>query len=512
MTRHINGLEVTGILAHGNTITITDIYSRLGIRENVKPKYVNLGDSKLGSVLGRDQNNYFHTDTIIDPSIKSGQLSSSIKRNNKGTINATKSLFGECPVDENKPILHYCERFYNFDAASDSCWSDTVVFTPAISPLECYRIVINGIECSYMSSAAPTALEINNGLAASINANFGGIIKAGVNGSKTNSVNFASESTIMNFSSSSNLTGGYFNNSINLKRNRLFRNFGSSYANAYISGDGVGSFISTEYTPSQNNYDFCGPIGEETTHLKSFEWVRERYYYVRGTVNKFDAQWRKYVGTAWQNTRHYLQVERSDMFVANPLTPNTVYTITMLGTSYNFTTDANPTGDEFVSGFAKLINADSLCPVTCSLGYSAANQTLYKNANNWLWFTTKNGKEYPEITHSTNIRRMDYRLGFNQLRLDQISNRCGRGVEKVDIHVGYQHLDDEYCIVYAGDASTLSACTDLIPMPQVEWSKDSASFFFVESGILPTKAYFYVQNGFDPILGPKYVSYSGVRP
>jgi hypothetical protein len=507
MTLHINGLEVTGTVAHGNTITITDIYSRLGTRENIKPKYVNFGDSKFGSILGRDQSNYFHTDTIIDTAIKSGALSSSIKRNNKGTINATKSLFGELPVDDSKPILHYCERFYNFDAASDSCWSDTVVFTPVAVPLYTYKITINGVECSHTASTAPTVLEITTGLAASINANLGGIIKAGVNGSKTNSVNFASESTVMTFTAGENLTGGYFNDSINLKRNRLFRNFGSSYANAYISGHGVGSFISTEHTPSQNNYEFCGPISEEVTHLKSFEWIRERYYYVRGTINKFDAQWRKYVGTAWQNTKHYFQVERADIFLPVSLIPSTIYTLTIASTGYNFTTDANPTAEEFVNGFAKIINADSSCPVTCSIGYTAANQTLYKNPNNWLWLTPKSGQTYPEISYSTNIKRMDYRLGFNQLRLDQISNRCGRGVEKVDIHVGYQHIDDEYFIVYAGDASTFSACKDLIPMPQVAWSKESASFNFVETGIAASKAYFYVQNGVD-----SFVSHSGVRP
>jgi hypothetical protein len=500
-----NGLALIGTVAHGNALTLTDGFNRFGTRANVKPVYVNLGNAKVGSALGRVTADYHPPESVVDTVVKNGQLSGSIRRNHKGTINATNSIFGEMPVDDTKPIIHYVERYYDFDIASSAAWSDTVVYVPTVQASTLYRVTLNTINCDYTSSASPTALEISTGLRDAINANFAPTINALLSG---NNLQFQSESTVMTFTASANLVGGYNNNSINLKRNRTFRSFGGQYADVYFSGDGFGSFMSTEFTPSQNNSNFLGSIGEEVVHTLPFMWNCEQYHYKRGSgVNLFDAEWRKYRNNVWQNYVKYKFCEIADMFTPNgAIQASTLYTITINGTPYNYTTDASPTGDEFVDGFAALINGDSGCPVTCSLGSVAANPTLYKNPNNWIWLTPKLGQNYPTISISGNITRLDYRLPQNQIRLDQISNRCARGSTTANIHLGYQIVDDEYKYICAGNAPTLAACTEMVPMPQTAWGIGSVSFQFVETAIPAANAYFYVCTGIDT-----YLNSAGIR-
>lgn len=115
-----DGLSVSGIIAHGQVLTISDGESRLGARANAKPLYVNLGDSKGGSTLGRLTNDYFHSSAAINSNQPLGQIEQAVQVdfNQAGSV----ASFGGLPFISNselKPLIQYIERYYDFlnDAA-----------------------------------------------------------------------------------------------------------------------------------------------------------------------------------------------------------------------------------------------------------------------------------------------------------------------------------------------------------------------------------------------------------
>jgi hypothetical protein len=68
-----SSLSLVGVVAHGSTLTINDALARFGARTKVKPLFVNLGNEKAGSPLGRITANYYSADSVLDTAIKNGQ-------------------------------------------------------------------------------------------------------------------------------------------------------------------------------------------------------------------------------------------------------------------------------------------------------------------------------------------------------------------------------------------------------------------------------------------------------
>lgn len=106
-----DGLNASGTVGHGNTMTVTDSDSRFGTRTNTKPVYVNLGDGKTGSSLGRQTGDFFASDASYGTSIKLGSLSGSVRRD----MDDSDAAFGGIDVGAGaKPFIHYVERYYDF--------------------------------------------------------------------------------------------------------------------------------------------------------------------------------------------------------------------------------------------------------------------------------------------------------------------------------------------------------------------------------------------------------------
>lgn len=110
-------LSVSGTIAHGGSITITDALSRLGSRANAKPLYVSLGTQKAGLSLGRLTGDYYHANTAASSTRQLGSITQTYRFDHKGleTANAiwgNENFFTE---DATRPLLQYVERYYDFD-------------------------------------------------------------------------------------------------------------------------------------------------------------------------------------------------------------------------------------------------------------------------------------------------------------------------------------------------------------------------------------------------------------
>jgi hypothetical protein len=110
-----SALAFSGTLAHGQIITFSspDQSVNFGVREDVKPRYVNLGDSRNGSTLGRITADNFHAGCTVQTALKCGQMAGAIKHD-ASSVNGA-GAFGQnyngSPV---RPIIDYTERWYDF--------------------------------------------------------------------------------------------------------------------------------------------------------------------------------------------------------------------------------------------------------------------------------------------------------------------------------------------------------------------------------------------------------------
>lgn len=105
-------IVITGTVAHGETITLTTEVFNFGTRTNVKPLYVNIGDSKAGSSLGRVTTDFFVASAESQSIVANGEAAGSVCCDLKGEHNAT---FQGMLFDADKPLIAYLERYYDFD-------------------------------------------------------------------------------------------------------------------------------------------------------------------------------------------------------------------------------------------------------------------------------------------------------------------------------------------------------------------------------------------------------------
>lgn len=109
----------TGTLAHGQTITVSDVQSRFGARTNVKPLYVNIGDGKAGSSLGRNVGDYYHNTASVthQTTKKLGQLPGAVLADMAAIdaeVGTPQPIFSLSIAASINPIIHYIERWYDF--------------------------------------------------------------------------------------------------------------------------------------------------------------------------------------------------------------------------------------------------------------------------------------------------------------------------------------------------------------------------------------------------------------
>ena len=103
----------SGTVSHGSVLTVSDSDSQFGVRVNTQPLYVNLGDGKAGSALGRDTSDKFTGDTVYQTAVKHGQLPGATYIDHNSS---SSSIWDAIVVpDGNKPIISYVERYYDFN-------------------------------------------------------------------------------------------------------------------------------------------------------------------------------------------------------------------------------------------------------------------------------------------------------------------------------------------------------------------------------------------------------------
>ena len=109
------GVNFIGTIGHGNTLRITDSLARFGTRQNVKPLFVNFGDSRFGHALGRITSEHINSNCALDTGVKNGSLASSYRYDIKNF--GDNGMLGQ-PIttqDQAKPLIQYVERLYGFD-------------------------------------------------------------------------------------------------------------------------------------------------------------------------------------------------------------------------------------------------------------------------------------------------------------------------------------------------------------------------------------------------------------
>jgi hypothetical protein len=112
-----DGLSLSGTVAHGSIVTITDWSARFGNRTNVKPLYVSLGDQRQGNGLGRKTGDYYHVHSEASNVQTVGAISQTLRFDFKGTETANAIWGNEIffTEDPSRPLLQYLERYYDFD-------------------------------------------------------------------------------------------------------------------------------------------------------------------------------------------------------------------------------------------------------------------------------------------------------------------------------------------------------------------------------------------------------------
>lgn len=105
-------LSISGRMQHGEEITIaTNGDFDFGTRGNIKPLYVNLGDSKVSSSLGRVAVDIFRETSVAQEVVRNGKSDGSIKCD----LMLTNSTTGSLVFDPEKPVIVAVDRFYDFD-------------------------------------------------------------------------------------------------------------------------------------------------------------------------------------------------------------------------------------------------------------------------------------------------------------------------------------------------------------------------------------------------------------
>jgi len=159
------GISFIGTVGHGNIMTITaheDTGISFGTRENVKPLFVNFGDSRSGNSLGRLTTAHITSNATSDTVVKAGALTSSWRLDLK--------VFGDDgffvnPVttqDRTKPLIQYIERRYGFDFDDPKIQNNKYYFQQW-GELNTYTHEITIDDRTYSHTNDGTAGSINNG-------------------------------------------------------------------------------------------------------------------------------------------------------------------------------------------------------------------------------------------------------------------------------------------------------------------------------------------------------------
>lgn len=112
----IGSISWSGVIAHGQTLTIEDEESRFGARSEVKPLYVQLGGQRGGSSLGRDTGDYWVSAVTVSSEQSLGQITQPLKRDfaipdtGNASFDGLPFIFG----GQLTPFIQYCERYYDF--------------------------------------------------------------------------------------------------------------------------------------------------------------------------------------------------------------------------------------------------------------------------------------------------------------------------------------------------------------------------------------------------------------
>lgn len=163
-----DGVNFIGAIGHGNELTITDSLARFGTRENVKPFFVNLGDSFSGNALGRDTAAHLNTNATIDGVVKLGGFSSSLKFNireygNSGIISAPITLSTE------KPIIQYIERREQFNYNDPQIQCNGYYFSNfGSSNTRVFTITIDGVGYTHTNDGTPASIGNSSTVATTI--------------------------------------------------------------------------------------------------------------------------------------------------------------------------------------------------------------------------------------------------------------------------------------------------------------------------------------------------------
>lgn len=170
-----NGVNFIGNVGHGNVLTITDSLGRFQNRNNIKPLFVNLGDTVNGSSLGRITSSHINNNLTVDASVKAGSLSSSFKWDIK--VHGDGGLIGTAITtqDQSKPLIQYIERRYGFDFDDPDIQNNGYYFSsPPWQNNNVFTITIDGRTYTHTNDGSPATINnadvVESNLTAQINA------------------------------------------------------------------------------------------------------------------------------------------------------------------------------------------------------------------------------------------------------------------------------------------------------------------------------------------------------
>jgi len=154
----LEGVNFIGTVGHGNTLTITDSLGRFGTRTNVKPLFVNFGDSRFGSSLGRITTTHISPNAVSDTVVKLGGMASSWKLDIRQF--GDSGIIGT-PVttqDQTKPLIQYIERRYGFDYADPTIQNNGYYFnSPPDANIRLFSLSIDGRTYSHTNDGSPAS-------------------------------------------------------------------------------------------------------------------------------------------------------------------------------------------------------------------------------------------------------------------------------------------------------------------------------------------------------------------
>jgi len=85
----------------------------MGTRTNIKPLYVNTGESKTSSALGRLQADYYSSIASVQSDQPNGRFENAIRFDIQASY--TNRLYEGIEFDPDKPLILYLERYYQRD-------------------------------------------------------------------------------------------------------------------------------------------------------------------------------------------------------------------------------------------------------------------------------------------------------------------------------------------------------------------------------------------------------------